>query len=103
MILKYRRKTPPGRTGLIIRLAVIVVLVGCAWFVWFNDPFDPDKRRAARFCAEVQPEAPTAVIMQMATERGATAFATPQPGVLDVSFWKSVCSIETGNGPRRAR
>jgi len=94
MILKQRPKTAPSRTSLIVRLAVIVVLAGCAWFVWFHDPFDPDRRQAAQFCKSVTPEMSAVAIMQAATAKGATGFATPGPEQLVVYFGKSACGVE---------
>lgn len=94
---------PSGRTGVFVRLGIIVLLAGCAWFVWVKDPLNPDRRRAAQFCKSVTPEMSPVAIMQAASGKGATGFATPRPEELVVYFGKSACSVEidAARGPGR--
>ena len=83
-------------TGTLARLGAIVLLGACAWYVWFVDPLNPGKRRAAQFCASVTPEMSPVALMQAATAKGATEFSTPEPGVLRVSFGDGVCEVVIG-------
>jgi hypothetical protein len=88
-----KRSRPSGRVGVVVRLGVIVLLAGCAWYVWVEDPLNPDRRRAAQFCDSITPKMSPVAIMQAASAKGATGFATPQPEELVVYFGKSACSV----------
>lgn len=93
-----RRSRKAGPLGVIVRLGVIVALAGCAWFVWVKDPLNPDRRRAAQFCQSVTAQMPPVAIMQSASGKGATGFATPRPEELVVYFGKSACGVEIDAG-----
>lgn len=93
-----RRGRKAGPLGVIVRLGVIVLLAGCAWFVWVKDPLNPDRRRAAQFCESVMADMSPVEIMQAATAKGATAFATPRPDELVVYFGKRACAVEIDAG-----
>ena len=80
--------------GVFLRLGVIVVLAGCAWYMWAQDPLNPDRRRAAQFCQSAMQDMSPVEIMQAASAKGATGFATPSPEELVVYFGKSACGVE---------
>lgn len=94
--MKYgmKRSRKSGRAGVILRLGVIVVLAGCAWFAWVKEPLNPDRRRAAKFCEGVSEDMSPVEIMQAASVKGATRFATPRPEELVIYFGSSACSVE---------
>ena len=98
-----KRSRKPGSVGVILRLGVIVVLAGCAWYVWVQDPLNPDRRRAAKFCQSAMQDMSPVEIMQAASGKGATGFATPRPEELVVYFGKSACGVEIGAGPASGR
>ena len=60
--------------GVFLRLGVIVVLAGCAWYMWAQDPLNPDRRRAAQFCQsamqDMSPVGKSACGVEIDVERG---------------------------------
>ena len=98
-IKRYIKRSPKtGSVGVFLRLGVIVVLAGCAWYMWAQDPLNPDRRRAAQFCQSAMQDMSPVEIMQAASAKGATGFATPSPEELVVYFGKSACGVEIDVG-----
>lgn len=98
MIPGTRRRKTAGPIGMVVRLAVILLLGACAWWVWVKDPLNPDRRRAGQFCESVTAGMSPVEIMQAATAKGATGFATPRPDELVVYFGKRACAVEIDAG-----
>ena len=84
--------------GVMFRLAVIVLLVACAWYVWVRDPLRPEISQAARFCKSVVSGTPVIGIMKAASEQGATGFASPHADLLVVAFGDSSCALPLRGG-----
>jgi hypothetical protein len=98
MIPGIKRRKATGPIGVFVRLAVIMLLGACAWWVWVKDPLNPERQRAAQFCESVTADMSPVEIMQAASAKGATGFGTPRPEELVVYFGKSACGVEIDAG-----
>ena len=81
-----------------VRVAVILLLLACAWFVSMMGPFNNDAKIAAEFCASIRTGMSAAEILQAASKRRAAAFAAPTPDVLVVGFGGSECTLHLRAG-----
>ena len=91
-----RRGTKPA--SLLPRLVIVATLAAFAGYLWFGDPLEADERRAAAFCAGLEPGSAVIAIMEAAARDGATGFSSPSEDLLVVAFGKGRCAIALQGG-----
>jgi hypothetical protein len=92
----FKRKPRPA--AILPRLVIVVALAVLAAYLWFGDMLSAESRRAAQFCESVATGTPSILVLQTASERGATGFRTPRPEELFVDFGKATCRLPMRDG-----